>query len=56
MKIEIQTEEKTFSFTEMNFSDLKTIRDACKIYAKSGSNSADKILEQIEEVIQNAVI
>jgi hypothetical protein len=56
MKIEIQTEAKTFSITEMNFSDIKAIRDACKLFAKSGSTSADKILTQIEEVIENAVI
>ena len=40
----------------MNFSDIKAIRDACKLFAKSGSTSADKILTQIEEVIENAVI
>jgi hypothetical protein len=45
-----------FGILYYNFSDIKAIRDACKLFAKSGSTSADKILTQIEEVIENAVI
>ncbi|WCL50457.1 hypothetical protein [Leptospira sp. GIMC2001] len=56
MKIEIQQEAKTFSITEMNFTDIKTIRDACKLFAKNGSAQATKILEEIEKVLENAVI
>lgn len=54
MKIEVQTQSKTFSMTEMNFSDLKTIRDACKLFSKNGSTAAAKILEDIEKILENA--
>ncbi|MCZ8157997.1 MAG: hypothetical protein O9264_17885 [Leptospira sp.] len=56
MNINVQADTKTFSITEMNFSDIKTIRDACKLYAKNGSASAGKLLEQIEKALENAVI
>ncbi len=56
MNINVQADTKTFSITEMNFSDVKTIRDACKLYAKNGSASASKLLEQIEKALENAVI
>ncbi|MCG9875531.1 MAG: hypothetical protein MH321_12180 [Leptospiraceae bacterium] len=56
MKITIQADSKTFSFTEMNFSDIKTIRDACKLYSKNGSSQSNKILEEIEVVLENAVL
>jgi hypothetical protein len=56
MNVNVNAETKTFSLSEMNFSEIKTIRDACKLYAKNGAAAAGKIAEQIEKALENVAI
>jgi hypothetical protein len=53
MKIEQQEDKQYFAATEINFSELKTIRDGLKLYAKNGSTLAGKLSQEIETTIEN---
>lgn len=56
MKLAQQPDKQNFSATDISFSELKTIRDACKAHAKSGSAAAGKIAAEIETLLESAVI
>ena len=53
MKLSQGQDKQSFSATEMNFSELKTIRDALKAHAKGGSAQAAKIAAEIEAALNN---
>ena len=49
MKIVKLKNENQFALAPLSFSELKTVKDACREYAKQGSSAAKKIAEQMEK-------
>ena len=53
MKFIQQPEDKQFfSFTELTFAEVKTIRDSLKLNVKNGSAQAGKIVTEIEGALE----
>ena len=48
--------ENEFAIAALDFTELKTIKDACKIYAKQGSIKAQEIADHIERAMENITI
>ncbi len=53
MKLSQGQDKQSFSATEMNFGELKTIRDALKAFAKGGSAQAAKLAAEIETALDS---
>ncbi|MDH5654763.1 MAG: hypothetical protein OEZ34_02570 [Spirochaetia bacterium] len=49
MKIVKLKQKNQFGLAPLSFSEIKTIKDACKEYGKQGSSAAKEIAEKIEK-------
>lgn len=47
---------KNFGLANLSFTDLKTIKDACELFASQGSSHAQKILAELEKEMENVTI
>lgn len=48
MKLLKQKEENRFALANLNFTDIKTIKDACKFYGSQGSKAALELAAALE--------
>ncbi|MCB1172412.1 MAG: hypothetical protein KDK39_02550 [Leptospiraceae bacterium] len=48
--------DNEFAIANLNFSELKTIKEACKLYARQGSQTAAQIADHIERAMENITI
>ena len=56
MKITKLDEVNSFALEGISFLDLKTIKEACKIYGDKGSAAAKKLLAKINKAMDNITI
>lgn len=55
MKLSKQ-EDNSFNLEGLSFTQLKTIKDACKTYAKQGSKASGDIASEIEDMMDNITV
>lgn len=51
-----KTQDNTFDLKALTFIQLKTIKDACKAYAKQGSKSSGEIASEIEDMMDKMTL
>lgn len=56
MKIVPMKDKKHFGIAELNFTDLRTIKDACDFYGRQGSEAAQKLAEELDQQMQEISI
>jgi hypothetical protein len=56
MKIVKMKDGKNFGLANLSFTDLKTIKDACELFASQGSAHAKKLLASIEKEMENVTV
>lgn len=56
MKIVKMKDGKNFGLANLSFTDLKTIKDACELFAGQGSAQAKKVFEEIEKEMENVMV
>ena len=56
MKIVKMKDGKSFGLANVSFADLKTIKEACKLFAAQGSAQAKKVYDAIEKEMENVAV
>ncbi len=56
MKIVQLKDSKKFALAGISFTELKTIKDACDLYARQGSRPAEKLAREIEQQMEEVSI
>ena len=56
MKLVKQNADNRYAVANLTFTDLKTIKDACKAFAAQGSKAAAKVAEELESEMDNVEI
>lgn len=56
MQLAKMKEDNAFALLKLTFADLRTIKDACRLYGKQGSAQGTRLAEQIDEQMEQIAI
>ena len=56
MRIVKLKEQNQFAITGMSFTELKTIKDACKFYGDQGSNVGKQLAQKLEHQMNEVTL